>query len=253
MFFHRLQQHRFGAASVGNTVRCMVLMAFATFFPIVTGCNGSLGILEVFLSADVVDETLEVQLHFRALCQFSNANMVLQYSQKVELKTSSSKNILDRLVVQILVSCHEEFHDLHTALLAQTKLSVRMGILAAVLRCTAQGSSSGLFCSASNTHQERKHQVSQWKECCGTDPRGIEVVFHLTAASHDVAAGRIVDTVAGTAGDVHGFQNVDVIAFHLAVSYKGSTLLRGLRGRFLTRYALFSSTPSGFSGLAKAS
>ena len=67
----------------------------------------------------------------------------------------------------------------------------------------------------------------------------------------DVAAGRIVDTVAGTAGDVHGFQNVDVIAFHLAVSYKGSTLLRGLRGRFLTRYALFSSTPSGFPVLRR--
>ena len=83
-------------------------------------------------------------------------------------------------------------------------------------------------------------------------PQALEVVFHLTAASHDVAAGRIVDTVAGTAGDVHGFQNVDVIAFHLAVSYKEARCCEAARP-LPTRYALFSSTPSGFSGLAKAS
>jgi len=58
-------------------------------------------------------------------------------------------------------------------------------------------------------------------------PQALEVVFHLTAASHDVAAGRIVDTVAGTAGDVHGFQNVDVIAFHLAVSYEEARCCEG--------------------------
>ena len=60
-------------------------------------------------------------------------------------------------------------------------------------------------------------------------PQALEVVFHLTAASHDVAAGRIVDTVAGTAGDVHGFQNVDVIAFHLAVSYEEALLIDAFR------------------------
>lgn len=74
-----------------------------------------------------------------ALCQFSNANIVLQYSQKRGIEDFIIENILDRLVVQILVSCHEEFHDLHAAFLAQVELSVGMGILAAVLRCTAQG------------------------------------------------------------------------------------------------------------------
>ena len=49
------------------------------------------------------------------------------------------ENILDGLIVEVFVLCHEEFHDLHAALLAQVELSVGMGILAAVLRCTAQG------------------------------------------------------------------------------------------------------------------
>ena len=43
-------------------------------------------------------------------------------------------------------------------------------------------------------------------------PQALEVVFHLTAASHDVAAGRIVDTVAGTAGDVHGLSLIHIFS-----------------------------------------
>ena len=83
-------------------------------------------------------------------------------------------------------------------------------------------------------------------------PQALEVVFHLTAASHDIAAGRIVDTVAGTAGDVHGFQNVDVIAFHLAVSYKEARCCEGCEAASYEVCALLIDA-SGFSGLAKAS
>ena len=51
-------------------------------------------------------------------------------------------------------------------------------------------------------------------------PEALEMVFHLTAASHDVSSHRIKNTVACTACNVHRFQNVNVVARHLCVSYK---------------------------------
>ena len=51
-------------------------------------------------------------------------------------------------------------------------------------------------------------------------PEALEMVFHLTAASHDVSSHRIKNTVACTACNVHRFQDVNVVARHLCVSYK---------------------------------
>ena len=49
-------------------------------------------------------------------------------------------------------------------------------------------------------------------------PETFEMVFHFTSASHDIAAGRIEDAVAGTAGNVHSLQNVDMGAWHLGIT-----------------------------------
>ena len=49
-------------------------------------------------------------------------------------------------------------------------------------------------------------------------PETFEMVFHFTSASHDIAAGRIEAAVAGTAGNVHSLQNVDMGAWHLGIT-----------------------------------
>ena len=49
-------------------------------------------------------------------------------------------------------------------------------------------------------------------------PETLEMVFHFTSASHDIAAGRIEDAVAGATGDVHRLQNMNVLARHLTVT-----------------------------------
>ena len=51
-------------------------------------------------------------------------------------------------------------------------------------------------------------------------PQALEMIFHLSAASHHITPGRIKDTVTGTSGDIHCFQNVDMGSFHLPVSYQ---------------------------------
>ena len=94
---------------------------------------------EVRQSADVVNEPLEVQLHLQCTVPVFKCEHRSPVQPEGGIEDFIIENILDRLVVQILVSCHEEFHDLHAAFLAQVELAVGMGILAAVLRCTAQG------------------------------------------------------------------------------------------------------------------
>lgn len=46
------------------------------------------------------------------------------------------------------------------------------------------------------------------------------MVFHFPAAAHNIAAGRIEDTVTGAAGNILGLQNVNVGAGHLSVANK---------------------------------
>ena len=46
------------------------------------------------------------------------------------------------------------------------------------------------------------------------------MIFHLTSTAHYIASGGIKDTVTCAACNVHCFQNVDVGAGHLTVSYK---------------------------------
>ena len=44
------------------------------------------------------------------------------------------------------------------------------------------------------------------------------MVFHLAAAADDEALLRVLDAVAGAAGQLEFFQNVDVLALHLSVT-----------------------------------
>ncbi len=66
----------------------------------------------------MVDETLEVQLHLQGTVPGLKGKHGAPVQPEGGTEDFVIEYILDRLVVQILVSCHEEFHDLHAALLA---------------------------------------------------------------------------------------------------------------------------------------
>ena len=53
------------------------------------------------------------------------------------------------------------------------------------------------------------------------------MVFHFSSAAHDVSTCGIIDTVAGAAGNVHCFQNVDLRAGHLSVTNKEAGSCQG--------------------------
>ena len=92
-----------------------------------------------------MNEPLEVQLHLQCNVPVFKCEHRSPVQPEWGIKHFLIKYILDLFVVEILVLRKEQFHDLHAAFLAQVELAVGMGILAAVLRCTAQGVVRVLF------------------------------------------------------------------------------------------------------------
>ncbi len=145
-------------------------MAFATFFPSLNvedniGYFGIelevyTGILQIFLHRKNQGFILIISVNFSALksgspeiwwinrwkysfissalCQFSNANMVLQYSQKVDSNTSSSNTSSMVLSYRSSSFVIKQLHDLHAAFLAQIEFSICMSILTTIFGCTAK-------------------------------------------------------------------------------------------------------------------
>ena len=51
-------------------------------------------------------------------------------------------------------------------------------------------------------------------------PQTFKMIFHFTSSTHYITAGRIVDSITCTAGNIHCFQNMDVRTRHLCITYK---------------------------------
>ena len=94
---------------------------------------------EIRQSRNMVDKSLEVKLHLQCAVPVFKGKHGSPVQPEGRLKYLIVKHILDGLVVQILILCHEQLHDLHAALLAQVEFTVCMGILATVHRRPAQG------------------------------------------------------------------------------------------------------------------
>ena len=131
---------------------------------------------EVRQSADVMNEPLEVQLHLQCTVPVFECEHGSPVQPEGGIEDFIIENILDRLVVQILVSCHEEFHDLHAAFLAQVELTVGMGILAAVLRCTAQRVVRA-FCQPVILVENGYARCLNRRDAVEQIPQALEVVF----------------------------------------------------------------------------
>ena len=93
---------------------------------------------EVRKAADMVDKSLEVPLHLQGAVPVFKGEHGSPVKPELGAEYLIIEHILDGFVIEILILREEELHDLHTALLAQTKLSVRMGILSAALCGTTE-------------------------------------------------------------------------------------------------------------------
>ena len=212
---------------VGNF--CVELEVNACFFQIFLHRKDQRFVLVVFgefqgteirKSCNVMDETLEVELHLQGTVPVFECEHGSPVQPEGGVKYFVVENIFDGLIVEVFVLCHEEFHDLHAALLAEIEFAVCMSVFAAVYSCTAERVVRVMFVQPVIFVQNRNTRCFNGRNAAEQIPEAFEVVFHFTAASHDVAACRIKDTIAGTTGNVHGFEDVDMRTRHLCVTDK---------------------------------
>ncbi len=86
----------------------------------------------------MVDKSLDIQLHLQCAVPVFKGEHGSPVKPELGAEYLIIKHILNGFVIQILILREEQLHDLHAAFLAQTKLSVRMGILAAALCGTTE-------------------------------------------------------------------------------------------------------------------
>ena len=73
---------------------------------------------EIWQSANMVDKTLEITLHFQSTVPVFKSKHGAPVQPEIRTKYFIIKEIFNGLVIQVLIPCKEQLHDLHTAFLA---------------------------------------------------------------------------------------------------------------------------------------
>ena len=148
----------------------------------------------------MVDETLDIQLHFQSAVPVFKCKHGSPVEPEIGFEEFLRKNIIDFFVVQILIFCEKELHDLHGCLVAQCEFIVRVGILPPVLGHTHERVVGVFFVQPVKFIQHRG--VLHLKRWNGAEkiPETFKMIFHLTAAPDDKALLCVFDAVTGASG-----------------------------------------------------
>ena len=166
----------------------------------------------------MVNETLEVEFHLKCAVPVFKCKHSSPVQPEGGIEYFIIENIFDGLIVEVFIFSHEELHDFHTALLAEVEFAVCMSVFSAIYSCTAKRIVWIMFVQPVVFIQYGNTRCFNRRNAAEQIPETLEMVFHFTAASHDIATCWIKDTIAGTTGDVHSFQNVDMGTRHLTVT-----------------------------------
>lgn len=175
---------------------------------------------EIGKTANMMDESLEIEFHLE------RAVPVLKREHRSPVQPEGGaehfivKHILDGLVVQILVPCHEKLHDLHTTLLTQVELAVCVRVHALFHRGAAEGIIRIFLVQPVVFVQNRYTRCLYGRDAPEQIPQTLEMILHLTSAAHHIASRRIVDPVTCAARQIHRLQYMNVSALHLSVPHE---------------------------------
>ena len=95
--------------------------------------------------------------------------MVRQYSQKLEFEHLIIKEVVNALVLQLLVRCEEQTHDLHSGFIGKPELAVGVCAFPRFWSLCIR-SSSGPLVEPVVFVQYADHLRSRWTEPNGTNP-----------------------------------------------------------------------------------
>ena len=168
-------------------------------------------------AADVVDEPLEIELHFQRRVPGLKGEHGLPVEPEVGVVEIAAQHLLDALVVELLVRREEQLHQRQRGLVAQLKAVFGVGALAPVQDGPVHGEVGVVVVQPVELVQHAGIGHFQRGDGAEQVPQAFVVVFHLPSAPDDEPHVRPQQPVAGAAGQFGLLQNVDVAAFHAAV------------------------------------
>ena len=173
---------------------------------------------EIRQSADMVDITLDVDLHLQRAVPVFECEHCPPVQPEVGVQHLLIENIGDALIFQFFVRCEEQFHDLHRSLIGDRELAVRVRVFSAVDRRPAQRKVRVLLVQPVIFIQHRNALGLNGRDRAEQIPHALEVIVHFPAAPHHIADIFIFIAVTGSARDRIFLQNVHMLPFHLPVS-----------------------------------
>ena len=167
---------------------------------------------------DMMNVTLQIQLHLKGAVPLLKGKHRLPVDPEVGLVEVLVEHIVDRLVRQFFIGAHEQLQQLHRRLLVHTVFLVGMRILALLFRDAAQGIVRIRLIELVVFREDRLSGIVDRRNRAEQIPHTFEVVVHLSAAAHDVAAALIIEAIARSAGSRQMFKERNMIARHLGVA-----------------------------------
>ncbi len=173
--------------------------------------------LEVGQAADVMDEALDIPLHFQGGVPVLEGEHGAPVKPEVGVQHLVAKEVSDAFVIELLIGGKEQLHDLHGSLVGHGELAVGVRVLPPIDGGTAQGVVGIFLVQPVILVQHTDALGLNGGDGVEQIPHDLEMVVHLTAAPHDIAHVLKLPAVAGAAGDGILLKDVDVLALHLAV------------------------------------
>ena len=174
---------------------------------------------QVGQTVNVVDVTLQVKLHLKGAVPLLEREHGLPVGPEVRGVELIVKHVIDLLVLEGLVGRHEQLEQLRGGTRRQAVLAVGMGILALLLRGTAERVVRICLVEPVILIQHAYALRLNGRDGAEQVPHALEMVVHLAAAAHHIADIVLV-AVAGTAGQGLLLEHMDMLALHLAVTHQ---------------------------------
>ena len=165
-----------------------------------------------------MDITLDIDLHFECAVPVFKREHRPPVQPEVRVQHLIIKEVRNPFVLQLLVRCKEQLHDLHRALIGDREFAIRVRVLPAVDRRSAQRIVRVLLVQPVIFVQYRNTFGLDGRNRTKQIPHTFKMVVHFTSAPHHIADILISIAVTGTARNRVLFENVYVFPFHLPVS-----------------------------------
>ena len=175
---------------------------------------------EVGQAIDVVDIAAQVALHFQGAGPLLEGEHGLPVEPEVGAPKAFRQDFGDLFILQVLFRGNEQLGKGHGAFLIQRELLIGVGVLAAVYGGAAQGVVGVVLIEPIVFIQHGYTGGFDGGHIAEGIPHHLKVVIHFTAAAHIKALGDILAAIAAAAGQVQLFQQVDALAFHLAIAHQ---------------------------------